>query len=76
MKQLRFDPADYSSLLNLMKHHKDFPNMLFGENTKGETTTLSISETNIVYETMQHNNVVKRNTYWQDGTVEEAFVRN
>lgn len=68
------DFSNFESLVELMKKANDFPNLIFGENDKGEFITTSISHDKIVTETLQNNDRTRKNIYHIDGTTEEIYI--
>ena len=75
MEKLEFDIdfSDLSLLINLMNNSQNYPYMLAGQNEEGENVWISINEDNITLQTFQHNNWVRTNIYYKDGTIEELY---
>jgi hypothetical protein len=60
----------------LMREYGDFPDMLFGTNSLGERTAISINTDNIVVVTYQSNGYIRKNIYDESGyVVEELYER-
>lgn len=72
---LVFNPGSPKQHEELMNDYANYPEMILGEDVTGQLITISISKDRIITETLQHNNWVRINTYWRDGTVEETFRR-
>lgn len=70
---MNLNTRNYEEMIELMKRHKEFDQMLFGMNEDGENTQVSINEDNIVISTYQRNGWIRENVYWRDGTVEELY---
>lgn len=64
---------DWKMMVECMKHHKDFPAPVGGENQDGEHVIMSVNEHNITVRTLQSNNWARINTYYDDGTSEELY---
>ena len=60
-------------LRELMREYGNSSQMFFGKNEEGEDQQISINFDYIVVDTFQSNHWVRRNIYWEDGTVEETF---
>ena len=73
IRKITFNPLDYASMMELMENHEKFPSMLVGENESGEMTELHVYSDHILLVTYQHNNWLRKNYYWSDGTTEEIF---
>ena len=62
-----------TQLRELMEEYGDSTQMFFGKTEDGEDQQISINSDCIVVDTFQRNHWVRRNIYWDDGTVEETF---
>lgn len=67
------DPNDWESMIALMNRHCEFDSAISAVNTNGEFVSISIYKDKIVSETLQHNNWVRKNVYYRDGTTEELY---
>lgn len=67
------DPNDWESMISLMDRHYEFDSVVLARNTNGEFVSISIYKDKIVSETAQHNNWVRKNVYYRDGTSEELY---
>lgn len=67
------DPNDWESMISLMDRHYEFDSVIPARNTNGEFVSISIYKDKIVSETVQHNNWVRKNVYYRDGTCEELY---
>ena len=67
--------GNLKDMIEVMKHHKEFPMALSGDNADGEPVIVSINKTNISIKTCQHNGWMRTNIYHSDGTTEELYNR-
>ena len=73
--EILINPCDYKSLLTLMNESEKYPNMLIGENERGETIWASILSNRIEIQTFQNNNWIRHNIYWKNGITEEMYEK-
>lgn len=71
--KIKFNPSDWNEMRNLMSKANEFDHSLFGVNENNEQVMLDIREDSIVLRTFQHNDWIRVNIYYEDGTVEEMF---
>lgn len=71
-QMIEIDFSNPKQLCELMRDYNDM-DMIFGKNDEGEDTHISINSDHIVLETFQKNHWIRKNIYWEDGTVEETF---
>ena len=71
--QIFIDFSDIDQLRELMEEYGDSEQMFFGKNEEDEDQQISINPDHIVVDTLQSNHWLRRNIYWDDGTVEETF---
>lgn len=62
-------------MIELVKHHKDFPMPLSGKNDEGEIISVEICEDKIIVRTYQKNDWCRTNIYWNDCTIEELYEK-
>lgn len=74
-KQIFFDPTDIWGMIALMDRADEFDAPWAGKNENGEHFQISINKNNITVETFQHNNWIRENIYYRDGSSEELFKR-
>ena len=67
--------GNLSKMIEVMKHHKDFPLPISGINQDGENLIISINPHNITIQTCQHNDWLRTNVYYDDGTTEELYEK-
>lgn len=75
-KKLTFDVIqvhDWAMFIDLMHHHEDYPEELFGKNQDGEMIGVSVNRDNIVVTTWQNNKWIRKDVYHLDGTQEEIY---
>lgn len=58
-----------------MKNHGAKNLVTTGKNENGENVILIVGEDYRTTETLQSNGWIRVNTYWADGTTEEAYKR-
>ena len=75
MKQIHFDPTNQEAMNALMDEHGKSKTMYPGTNEHGESVYISIFEDKIVTMTSQSNGLMRKNTYYRDGSREETFER-
>lgn len=71
---MNLNPRNHEEMIELMKHHEEFDQMLMGKNENGENTYISVNEDNITISTYQRNGWIRENVYWRDGTEEELYA--
>lgn len=74
-KLFLFNPNDEKKLKNLMDNYKNYPYMIIGKNENEEDVWIGIFQNRIETQTFQHNNWVRHNIYYRDGTREELYVK-
>ena len=67
--------ADLEASRELMHEYGDSKFPFWGENSDGEHTMISIFNDRIVMVTYQHNDWIRNDTLYYDGTLEETFER-
>lgn len=65
--------ADPSQIQRAIKKYGETKYPIFAVNEKGESQIMSISSDCITIETLQKNHHIRKNVFWQDGTVEEMY---
>ena len=58
---------DVENRRTLMREFGDYPDMLFGVNSKGERTAISINPDGIIVDTYQRNGYIRKNFYDESG---------
>lgn len=74
--EIKIDPTDYPSLVEIMDNYSHLDYMLFGKDSQGQSVTTSIWSDYILVDTLQNNGWTRRNVYWRDGDTEELFSRS
>lgn len=72
-KPIKFDPADFSRMCELMDEYGDSDFLIDAINENSEEVEISIFKERINTVTFQHNGWIRKNVYWRDGTREELF---
>ena len=75
MAIFEFNPTDFKGMCDLMKRYYDEPLPFYGENEDGESVLISVNEHNITTQTFQHNDWLRTNVYYDDGTTEELYEK-
>ena len=75
LDDVEFRTDDLKSMIDLMARHEEFKFPLSGVNSDGEKYLVSINKDNITIQTFQHNDWVRENIYYADGTVEELYSK-
>lgn len=74
-KLLAVDFSDWNSLIEIMDKYNHLDSCIFGTNSLGETTCMSVSANRIKLSTFQDNDVTRVNVYNRDRTSEEWYER-
>lgn len=72
---LNFNPNNFNEMKKLMDNHEKYPYMICGKNENEEDVWIGIFKNRIETQTFQHNNWVRHNIYYRDGTREELYVK-
>lgn len=73
MAQIKFDPNDLDGMRQIMAEYGKDGLLTIGESVSGESVVLSVCSDHITTTTLQRNGWTRVNTYWHDGTTEEAY---
>lgn len=72
---LTIDTSNVAGMHKLMKLYGKDNSVFTGSNDDGENTITSIHADRIVIKTLQPNNWIRVNTYYDDETMEETYTR-
>lgn len=67
--------SDYDTINKLIKKYGAKGLFTTGENDEGESIIITIYSDRVVTKTLQKNNWMRINTYWEDGNIDEIYER-
>lgn len=67
--------SDYGTVSELIKKYGAQGLYAIGTNEDGENIAIKICSDHIITKTLQKNNWIRINTYWEDGNIEEIYER-
>lgn len=75
MDNIIVDTSNAANMRKLMRLYGKSNSVFTGSNEDGENTITSIHADRIVIKTLQPNNWIRVNTYYDDETMEETYTR-
>lgn len=67
--------SDYDTINELIKKYGAKGQFITGKNEDGESIIITIYSNRVVTKTLQKNNWMRINTYWEDGNIDETYER-